>query len=637
MQTAIVFAGAIAALGGALGCGGASSPKGGAATQRTLTVSVSGNGRGMVRGAGLGDCRNRCANSVAEGSRVSLSALPDAGSVFVGWTQGCTGTGSCEVLLAGDEQVSASFTRQSQIGKHVLAVVKTGSGTVQSLPGAISCGSACTAAFDQDAKVSLAASPDAGWTFAGWGGACSGAGGCSVSLAADATVYATFRAVVPKTSRLTVVLAGDGSGQVASAPAGIDCGTSCSAPFPSGTSVALLAVAASGSSFTGWSGACAGAGNCSVSLATDVVVTATFYRTLPPLPAAASCVHRPAPRVVACRPPLSPADPVLPIPSGITGPCMQESFDGIGKPLGRSTAVYDAGGRMTHSTQEDPSGKVQLTLDYQFDGCGNEAFRQRADASGAVVEAAEHSFREDGLLERSASWPVQDGTCEAVTYEYRKDDRGRIVSRLYSRPGSSEDFVYDSKDRVVERDYTFDSIVSFATFDYHPGGALRSTTWHPGMGAGSFSRRDFDSLGYPVSSEYYREYVTHTLDAWTYDASHRVTEHDQRSSLRSDCSDSATVTRFWYDDSGTLEREVATTNAYCQSRKAVLTTTYSRPAPATVVGETRDEAGVLVQRTRNVTGSLGMVIESDRDIDGKGFKPVFRRDYSCWASQRAGR
>jgi hypothetical protein len=59
--------------------------------------------------------------------------------------------------------------------------------------------------------------PDAGWTFAGWGGACTGAGGCSVSLGADATVYATFEAVVPRRSRLTVVLAGDGSGQVSSA------------------------------------------------------------------------------------------------------------------------------------------------------------------------------------------------------------------------------------------------------------------------------------------------------------------------------------------------------------------------------------------------------------------------------------
>ena len=53
---------------------------------------------------------------------------------------------------------------------------------------------------------------------------------------------------------LTVVKAGTGSGTVTSSPAGITCGSTCSALFASGTSVTLTATADSGSTFAGWSG-----------------------------------------------------------------------------------------------------------------------------------------------------------------------------------------------------------------------------------------------------------------------------------------------------------------------------------------------------------------------------------------------
>src|SRR5204862_465398 len=45
-----------------------------------------------------------------------------------------------------------------------------------------------------------------------------------------------------------------GSGTVISSPAGIACGSNCSASYASGTQVVLTAVAATGSIFAGWSG-----------------------------------------------------------------------------------------------------------------------------------------------------------------------------------------------------------------------------------------------------------------------------------------------------------------------------------------------------------------------------------------------
>jgi chitodextrinase len=84
---------------------------------------------------------------------------------------------------------------------------------------------------------------------------------------------------------LTVAKSGIGSGTVSSSPAGISCGSACSAGFSSGTSVTLTATAASGSAFTGWSGACTGTSTCTVTMSAAKSVTATFgvaADTVPP-------------------------------------------------------------------------------------------------------------------------------------------------------------------------------------------------------------------------------------------------------------------------------------------------------------------------------------------------------------------
>jgi len=84
----------------------------------------------------------------------------------------------------------------------------------------------------------------------------------------------------PTPTQLTVTTAGSGTGTVTSAPAGISCGSTCSANFPSGSAVSLTATPDAGFVFTGWSGGCSGTSTCSVNITSATTVTATFSATL---------------------------------------------------------------------------------------------------------------------------------------------------------------------------------------------------------------------------------------------------------------------------------------------------------------------------------------------------------------------
>ncbi len=76
---------------------------------------------------------------------------------------------------------------------------------------------------------------------------------------------------------LTVAKAGDGAGTVVSEPKGIDCGPSCTSPFPADTKVTLKAIPDSSSTFAGWAGGdCRGKITCTVTMDKEKTVTATF-------------------------------------------------------------------------------------------------------------------------------------------------------------------------------------------------------------------------------------------------------------------------------------------------------------------------------------------------------------------------
>jgi uncharacterized repeat protein (TIGR02543 family) len=234
-----------------------------------------GPGTGTITSSPAGiDCGNgetACGATFTTGSSVTLTATPDQFSAFTGWGGDCSGKGSCTLTMSSARSVKAIFAPLKTL---TVSEPGNGLGTVTSVPAGINCGLTCSAQYAQGTSVSLTATAGADSTFTGWSGACSGTGQCTVQMNADTGVNANFTG---PDQRLTVTEAGDGSGTVTSDPTGIDCGSVCSTPFPTGSSVTLTATAATGSAFTGWSNACTGTQpTCTVTMDMAHSVTANF-------------------------------------------------------------------------------------------------------------------------------------------------------------------------------------------------------------------------------------------------------------------------------------------------------------------------------------------------------------------------
>jgi hypothetical protein len=147
--------------------------------------------------------------TVNRNATISFTVAPNGGYTIASVT-GCGGALSGSTYTTGavtaNCTVSASFTSAAS---NTLTVNRTGSGSVVSLPAGIDCGQICSAGFAGGTAVSLTATPASGWTFAGWTGACTGTGACTVSMNASAAVSALFKDANPPA--LTVSSLPDGS------------------------------------------------------------------------------------------------------------------------------------------------------------------------------------------------------------------------------------------------------------------------------------------------------------------------------------------------------------------------------------------------------------------------------------------
>lgn len=139
-----------------------------------LSVELVGQGRVTSDVRGI-DCPGVCAASYPLATRIELTATPDDGWVFVGWS-GDSGCAGGVVGLIADTACVATFEPAPPppaTFNLTLLFVGAGTGIVTSNPAGLICEADCVVAFPQGLALSLAARPDQ-LPFGGWGGDCSG-------------------------------------------------------------------------------------------------------------------------------------------------------------------------------------------------------------------------------------------------------------------------------------------------------------------------------------------------------------------------------------------------------------------------------------------------------------------------------
>jgi uncharacterized repeat protein (TIGR01451 family) len=153
----------------------------------------------LPAGVAFGGWASRPAGTIRQGQAISWTGIITAG-------QGITAvftaihTGDYGQVITNTAHASGTIQRGSaeaafsvQTG-HTLSVEVggAGSGAVGSDPPGIQCGAACMAIYGDGTVVTLTATADAGAVFAGWSGACSGTGGCVLTMTMPRSVTATF-------------------------------------------------------------------------------------------------------------------------------------------------------------------------------------------------------------------------------------------------------------------------------------------------------------------------------------------------------------------------------------------------------------------------------------------------------------
>ena len=193
----------------------------------------------------------------AAGSTVSISAIPDPGYRFTGWTGDLSGVEISQTLIIdGPRSVTANFIRT-----YTLLTNAGVGGTITPASGSV---------YDENSTVDVEAIPDPGYRFAGWSGALAGnQAATTLTMDGDKTIDASFVRTYTLTTNAGI------GGSI----------TPNSGSFhDENSTVDVEAIPDPGYRFSGWSGALTGNQNpAALTMNSDMQVDASFELIIPVL------------------------------------------------------------------------------------------------------------------------------------------------------------------------------------------------------------------------------------------------------------------------------------------------------------------------------------------------------------------
>ncbi len=311
-----------------------------------------------------------------------------------------------------------------------------------------------------------------------------------------------FVQAAAKTYTLTVVKSGSGSGVIASSPVGIDCGESCSAGFKVKTSVILTAMAAPGSIFEGWSGACTGnASTCTVLMKKAKSVTARFALIKMALnvniTGSGAGIVTSSPVGIDCGPICS-ADFIQDSEVTLTAtPATGSTFGGwSGACTGSDNAcvVTLSQARTLYAYFSEPA-----VTTYQYDPNGN--LTQASDPLGNIRQVEYDSL--DRVIRQLEPHPSAAGsTLGQIDTDY--DSLGQLT-RITDPRNLATDYQIDNLGNLVSRT---SPDTGFTQFTYDEAGNLKTRT----DARGKTATYSYDSQNRLTQTAYDDQTVTYTWD-----------------------------------------------------------------------------------------------------------------------------
>ncbi len=151
-----------------------------------------------------GTCGSSNGQTLTSAPTTNLCTTGTASSVTGSgpWYWSCAGsnggtTAQCSALLGNTNPTPTTYT---------LTVTQPAGGTVFSSPAGIICNGDCSEAYISGTNVTLTATPQSGYAFSGWGGACSGTSvTCTLGMTTNRSVTASFIQVTPPPSGMPYV------------------------------------------------------------------------------------------------------------------------------------------------------------------------------------------------------------------------------------------------------------------------------------------------------------------------------------------------------------------------------------------------------------------------------------------------